>query len=120
MLSAPIPGHCVDTIKYNNIHETCGFNTIVDANRLSVNADLSRLFYWVYPSQVQEFEIVNRIIHFIVTSINELLGHDTAKLLAEASPDVYNFDQEHATINSLIGKPVESWYRPGANVDRRA
>lgn len=80
---------------------------------MSANADPSRPFHWVHPSQVQEFKKVNHIIRYVATSIHELLGHGTGKLLAEISPGVYNFDREHVPINSLTCKPVESWYRPG-------
>ena len=80
---------------------------------MSANADPHRPFYWVHPSEAQDFKQVNHIIRFIATSIHELLGYGTGKLLAESSPGVYNFDSEHPPINSLTGKPVESWYRLG-------
>lgn len=56
---------------------------------------------------------VNHIIRFIATTIHELLGHGTGKLLVETSPGIYNFDVEHPPINSLTNKPVELWYRTG-------
>jgi dipeptidyl-peptidase III len=80
---------------------------------MSANADPNRPFHWVHESEAQEFKKINHVVRFIVTSIHELLGHGTGKLLAETSPGVYNFDLEHRPINSLTGKPVESWYRPG-------
>lgn len=80
---------------------------------MSANADPNRLFYWVHPSEAQEFKKVNHIIRFIATSIHELLGHGTSKLLAETSSGIYNFDPKHPRIDSLTGKAVESWYRPG-------
>lgn len=80
---------------------------------MSANANLNRPFYWVHPSEAQDFKKVNHIIRFIATSIHELLGHGTGKLLAESSPGTYNFDPECPPINSLTGKPVESWYRLG-------
>ncbi|KAM3517753.1 hypothetical protein NHJ13051_008719 [Beauveria bassiana] len=98
---------------YNDIRETCGFKNIVYANRMNANADPQRPFHWVHPSEAHEFKKVNHIIRFITTSIHELLGHGTGKLLSETSAGVYNFDPERAPINSLTGKPVQSWYRPG-------
>ncbi|PWY87059.1 dipeptidyl peptidase III [Aspergillus sclerotioniger CBS 115572] len=98
---------------YNDIRETNGFKNIVYANRMSANADPNRPFHWVHPTEAQRFKRVNHIIRFITTSIHELLGHRTGKLLAESSPGVYNFDPACPPVNTLTGRPVESWYRPG-------
>ncbi|KAH8708706.1 Dipeptidyl peptidase 3 [Beauveria bassiana] len=100
-------------MQYNDIRETCGFKNIVYANRMNANADPQRPFHWVHPSEAHELKKVNHIIRFVTTSIHELLGHGTGKLLSETSAGVYNFDPERAPINSLTGKPVHSWYRPG-------
>lgn len=98
---------------YNDIRETFGFKNIVYINRMSANADPSRPFHWVHPSEAQRFRELYHITRFIVTSIHELLGHGTGKLLAETSPGVFNFDSKDVPINSLTGKPVQSWYKPG-------
>ena len=71
-----------------------GFKNIVYINRMSANADPSRPIHCVHPSEVQRFRDLYPITRFIVTSIHELLGHGTGKLLAETSPGVFNFDYE--------------------------
>ena len=52
-------------------------------------------------------------MEFITTSVHELLGHGTGKLLSEHSPGTYDFDREQLPINSLTGKPIDAWYKPG-------
>ncbi|KAI9370230.1 dipeptidyl peptidase III [Aspergillus egyptiacus] len=98
---------------YNDIRETNGFKNIVYANRMSANADPNRPFHWLHPSEEQGFRKVNHIIRFIATSIHELLGHGTGKLLAETSPGVYNFHLEEPPMSLLSNQPINSWYRPG-------
>ncbi|KAF2964127.1 hypothetical protein GQX73_g9456 [Xylaria multiplex] len=98
---------------YNDIRETYGFKNIVYANRMSANADPNRPLHWISPSELQGFRKVYHILRFITTSIHELLGHGTGKLLAETSPGVFNFDSETVPINTLTGKPIQSWYKPG-------
>lgn len=39
-------------------------------------------------------------------------GHGTGKLLQESADGKLNFDR--ALVNPLTGKPIESWYKPGA------
>ncbi|ATY65681.1 dipeptidyl peptidase III [Cordyceps militaris] len=73
----------------------------------------NRPFHWVHPSQEHEFKRINHIIRFITTSIHELLGHGTGKLISETIAGVYNFDHNNPPVNSLTGKPIVSWYRPG-------
>ena len=89
-----------------------GFKNIVYINRMSANADPRRPIHCVHPSEVQRFRDLYPITRFIVTSIHELLGHGTGKLLAETSPGVFNFDYEDKPINSLTGGPIQSWYKP--------
>ncbi|PLB54821.1 dipeptidyl peptidase III [Aspergillus steynii IBT 23096] len=102
---------------YNDIRETHGFKNIVYANRMSANADPNREFYWVHPSEAKEFKAVNHIIRFIATSIHELLGHGTGKLLAETSPGVYNFDRASPPTNSLTGKPTSVFEKLAGTVE---
>lgn len=80
---------------------------------MSANADPSRPFHWLHPSETKVFKQLNHIIRFIATSIHELLGHGTGKLLAESSPGIFNFDPKSPPINSLTGKPIQSWYGVG-------
>ncbi|KAJ2971703.1 hypothetical protein NUW58_g9342 [Xylaria curta] len=98
---------------YNDIRETYGFKNIVYANRMSANADPNRPLYWIAPSESKSFRKVYHVLRFITTSIHELLGHGTGKLLAETSRGVFNFDSDKIPINTLTGKPVQSWYKPG-------
>ncbi|KAI1129103.1 dipeptidyl peptidase III [Nemania abortiva] len=98
---------------YNDIRETYGFKNIVYANRMSANADPSRPLNWISPSESPSFRKVYHVLRFITTSIHELLGHGTGKLLAETSPGVFNFDSNRIPINTLTGNPIQSWYKPG-------
>ena len=79
---------------------------------MSANADPDCPIHWVHPSEADGYRKINHVLRFITTSIHELYGHGTGKLLAETSPGVYNFDPEHPPINSLTGEPVKTWYRP--------
>ncbi|KAI0533760.1 dipeptidyl peptidase III [Xylaria digitata] len=98
---------------YNDTRETYGFKSIVYTNRMSANADPNGPLHWIYPSESQGFRKVYHVLRFITTSIHELLGHGTGKLLAETSPSVFNFDSDKVPINTLTGSPVQSWYKPG-------
>ncbi|KAI0435545.1 dipeptidyl peptidase III [Xylaria telfairii] len=98
---------------YNDIREQYGFKNIVYANRMSANADPNRPLHWISPSESQGFRKVYHILRFITTSIHELFGHGTGKLLAETSPGVFNFDCNTVPINTFTGKPIQSWYKPG-------
>lgn len=80
---------------------------------MSANADPNRPLHWISPSESQSFRKVYHVLRFITTSIHELLGHGTGKLLAETSPGVYNFDSNNLPTNTLTGKPIQSWYKPG-------
>ncbi|KAI0868251.1 dipeptidyl peptidase III [Hypoxylon argillaceum] len=98
---------------YNDIREEYGFKNILYVNRMSANADPNRPLHWISPSESQSFRKVYHVLRFITTSIHELLGHGTGKLLAETSPGVYNFDSNNLPTNTLTGKPIQSWYKPG-------
>jgi dipeptidyl-peptidase-3 len=80
---------------------------------MSANADPNRPLHWIPSSESQSFRKVYHILRFITTSIHELLGHGTGKLLAETSPGVFNFDSDKVPISTLTNKPVQSWYKPG-------
>jgi dipeptidyl-peptidase-3 len=80
---------------------------------MSANADPNRPLYWIDPSESQSFRKVYHVLRFITTSIHELLGHGTGKLLAETAPGVFNFDSDRVPINTLTGKSIQSWYKPG-------
>lgn len=78
---------------------------------MSANADPNRPLYWISQSELQSFRKVYHVLRFITTSIHELLGHGTGKLLTETSPDVFNFNSDELPINTFTGKPVELWYK---------
>jgi dipeptidyl-peptidase-3 len=67
----------------------------------------------VQTSQKDLFRNCIFVVEFITTSVHELLGHGTGKLLSETSPGNYNFDIKQPPINTLTGKPIDAWYKPG-------
>ncbi|KAE8386372.1 dipeptidyl peptidase III [Aspergillus alliaceus] len=102
-----------DIPNYHYIRMNSEFKNIVYANRIITDTHPNRALYWIHPSEVQEFKKINHIVRFMVTSIRELLGHGSGKLLEERSSGVYNFNLAHPPISTLTGKPVESWYQLG-------
>ncbi|KAI0545209.1 dipeptidyl peptidase III [Xylaria curta] len=98
---------------YNDIRETCGFKNIVVANRMNTNNSPLRPCYYIHDSDVGRYRECTHIIRFITTTIHEVLGHGSGKLLSEISPGHYNFDVENPPISPLTGQSIETWYRPG-------
>lgn len=50
----------------------------------------------------------------VQVGLHELLGHGCGKLLQETEPGTYNFDVKNPPISPIDGKPISSWYKPGA------
>ncbi|KAI0530106.1 dipeptidyl peptidase III [Xylaria digitata] len=98
---------------YNDIRQTEGSKNTVWVNRMSANKDPNRPCPYVHSDERKAFRSCSNIIRFVVTALHERLGHGTGKLLAEISPGKYNFDREKPPINSLTGRPIETWYVVG-------
>lgn len=67
----------------------------------------------VHLSEAQPLKSHSQMVNFVTTSIHELIGHGSGKLLSETAPNVYNFDKDHPPTNPLTGQAVKSWYKLG-------
>ncbi|KAI1108509.1 dipeptidyl peptidase III [Nemania sp. NC0429] len=90
-----------------------GVKSIVYGNRMSLNAVSSRPCLYVTSSESNSYMACAHIVRFIGTTIHEIIGHGTGKLLAEISPGKFNFDQLHPPVSPLTGQPIHTWYKPG-------
>jgi dipeptidyl-peptidase-3 len=66
---------------------------------------------FIPPSEEPIYRATFPIASFITTSIHELIGHGSGKLLSETSPGKHNFDIRNPPIDSLTGKPITAWYK---------
>ncbi|KAK8013186.1 hypothetical protein PG991_009457 [Apiospora marii] len=98
---------------YNDIRQNEGSKNTVWASRMNANENPHRPCPYVHPSEFKSYRGCNHVVRFLVTSLHELLGHGTGKLLAETSPGEYNFDKENPPISPLTGQSIKSWYMPG-------
>ncbi len=67
----------------------------------------------VHPSEAEALKRQSQVVNFVTTSIHELVGHGSGKLLSETAPNVYNFDRDRPPTSPLTGRPIESWYKLG-------
>ncbi|KAH6626644.1 dipeptidyl peptidase III [Chaetomium sp. MPI-SDFR-AT-0129] len=101
----------VNLPNYLDIRQTLGCKNLMFANRMATYNSPSHTRPFIDPSEWEGFKNAFGLVRFVMNAIHELLGHGTGKLLAETSPGEYNFDKQNPPINSLTGKPVDSWYR---------
>ncbi|OBT61231.1 hypothetical protein VE03_09671 [Pseudogymnoascus sp. 23342-1-I1] len=100
-------------ISYNDIRETCGFKSVVIANRMDANHNPANPCHYIRSSEKKLFKEYTHIVRFVTTAIHELIGHGTGKLMSETAPGKYNFDKQNPPINPLTKKPIGSYYLPG-------
>ncbi len=67
----------------------------------------------VHPSEAESLKSHSQMVNFVTTSIHELVGHGSGKLLSETAPNVYNFDKDCPPTSPLTGQSIESWYKLG-------
>ncbi|ATY58656.1 dipeptidyl peptidase III [Cordyceps militaris] len=103
----------VNLPNYSDIRETCGLKNILFWNRMGIRVESLPPSRHVHPSEAEPLKSHSQVINFVTTSIHELIGHGSGKLLSETAPNVYNFDKDHPPTNPLTGQAVESWYKLG-------
>ncbi|KAJ5640462.1 dipeptidyl-peptidase 3 [Penicillium herquei] len=88
-----------------------GVKNILYSNRMALNSSPGRPCYYVHPSEADLYMKYAHIARFITTSIHELLGHGTGKLLRETAPGEFNFDRQNPPISPVTGQPIQNWYK---------
>ncbi|KAK4220726.1 peptidase family M49-domain-containing protein [Podospora fimiseda] len=82
-------------------------------NLMTIRLESRPVSRYIHPSETEPLKTHTQTINFITTSLHELIGHGSGKLLSETAPNVYNFDINHPPINPLTNRPIELWYKPG-------
>lgn len=69
---------------------------------------------FVYESERRQFLLHAQYSGNQKTTIHELLGHGSGKLLISASPaGTPNFDLSNPPLNPLTQRPITTWYKKG-------
>ncbi|KAK3987106.1 dipeptidyl peptidase [Cladorrhinum sp. PSN332] len=100
-------------LQYSDIRETCGLKNILFWNRMAIRVESHPPCRHVHPSEAEPLKSHSQMVNFVTTSIHELIGHVSGKLLSETASSVYNFDKDHPPTNPLTGRAIESWYNLG-------
>ncbi|KAH6621473.1 dipeptidyl peptidase III [Chaetomium sp. MPI-SDFR-AT-0129] len=103
----------VNLSNYSDIRETCGSKNILFWNRMAISVESHPPSRHLRPSDANSLKSYSQMVNFVTTSIHELIGHGSGKLLSETAPDVYNFDKDRPPTNPLTGQAIDSWYKLG-------
>ncbi|KAK0747420.1 dipeptidyl peptidase III [Apiosordaria backusii] len=103
----------VNLPNYSDIRETCGLKNILFWNRMAIRVESHPPSRHVHSSEAEPLKSHSQMVNFVTTSIHELIGHGSGKLLSETAPNIYNFDNRDLPMNPLTGKAIESWYKLG-------
>ncbi|ORX98180.1 dipeptidyl peptidase III [Clohesyomyces aquaticus] len=98
---------------YNDIREQCGFKNVIIANRMNAESNKSQTPLFIDPSEMESFQKHKYPAYYWWVVLHELLGHGTGRMMIEESEGNFNFDPNNPPINSVTGKPIETWYKPG-------
>ncbi|KAJ8121468.1 hypothetical protein ONZ43_g2085 [Nemania bipapillata] len=102
----------LDVPNFSVIHASVS-STVWEATNITVDGDGKRIGVKSIVYESQSYTGCAPIIRFIGTTIHEIIGHGTGKLLTETSPGKFNFDHLHPPVSPVTGESIRTWYKPG-------